>query len=393
MIRRIARWLSMKNTVKTMDLPHSLSVVVPTKGRLDLVERLLVSLQRATTVSKVMVETIIVDDSPPSERDKIKSLCRQYNARYIQGSSSVREKRNRGIEESVGNIILFVDSDCEVSANVFEEHLKMYNVPNTGGVLGITDFIGKENVTWNVVKRTKFLDAFSFARTLGQVLDSAPWGTCTNLSFRKKALEDIGKFDTAFPFKLGGDDVELGVRMNKTGYNIRMNPDAVVFHTKETWSNLWTVAKRAFRWGRMDYYVFHKKHKDKLHFTFPKPATIFLILCLAALVKIIVTHSFLYLLQPVSWLFLFLLVNSLLKVATSKYDALKDIVFEIPAEMLQLLFSFGTIIESLRNRSPSTFYREVMDDPRQAIFIWNEKVHEMWAILIALLFGFTFYLI
>ena len=377
----------------TTDLSHSLSVVVPTKGRLDLVERLLISLQKAAKDSNVIVETIIVDDSPLSERGKVESLCQQYEAQYIHGPSSVREKRNRGIEESRGEIIFFVDSDCEVGSKIFEEHLKMYGDPSTGGVLGITDFSGKESFTWNVVKRTKFLDAFSFAKTLGQVLDSAPWGTCTNLSFRKKALEDVGKFDTAFPFKLGGDDVELGVRMNKAGYKIKMNPNAVVFHTRETWSNLLAVAKRVFRWGRMDCYVFHMKHKDKLSVTFPKPITIFFLLCLIALFEIVITHSFLYLLQPIAWLILFLLIDSLLKVIASKHASLRDIVFEVPAEMLQFLFQLGTIIESLKKRCISTFYSEVMDDPRQVIFVWNERAHEMWAIVIALLFGFIFYFV
>jgi hypothetical protein len=142
----------------------------------------------------------------------------------------------------------------------------------------------------------------------------------------------------------------------------------------------------------MDYYVFHQKHKDKLHATFPKPATMFFLLCLVTLFETIITHSFLYLLQPIGWLILSLFISSLLKVITSN-NSLRDIIFEMPAQMLQLLFQFGTIIESLKNGSISAFYREVMDDPKQAISIWNEKAHEMWAMLIALLFGFMFYFI
>ena len=191
----------MKSMNLINNLPCLFSVVIPTRGRSNLVEKLLISLQRSITHSKVAVEIIVVDDSSPPERDKIESLCQQYGAQYLSGSHSVRAKRNRGIDASRGEIILFTDSDCEVSPNIFNEHLKVYAEADTAGVLGLTEFAGKESISWNIVSRTTFLDSFSSAKTLSKVLDSAPWGTCTNLSFRKEVLEDVGKFDTTFPFR------------------------------------------------------------------------------------------------------------------------------------------------------------------------------------------------
>jgi glycosyltransferase involved in cell wall biosynthesis len=166
------------------------SIVIPTRERCDLVQKLLISLQRAIVQSKIAVEIIVVDDSPQPERDKIEAFCRQYGALYLSGSPNVSEKRNHGIEKSRGKYILFTDSDCEVSQNIFDEHLKLYDTvtdtTDTAGVLGITKFKGEDTITWKIVSRTMFLDSFSFAETLSKYIDSAPWGPCTNLSFRKE---------------------------------------------------------------------------------------------------------------------------------------------------------------------------------------------------------------
>lgn len=369
--------------MQDVPLKASISVVIPTQGRVGFVKKLLLSLKKATLHSKVSTNIIVIDDSSPSERDKIKDLCKQYEARFISGSHSVREKRNCGIRESREEIVLFVDSDCEVTPNIIEEHIKIYNEPDTAGVLGITEFRGKKNITWHIVRRTKFLDAFSFAKDLGKVLDSAPWGTCTNLSFRKRILEKVGGFDTSFPFRLGGDDTDLGIRINKAGYKIKMNPDAIVFHTRDTLNNFLAVIKRIFRWGRMDYYVFYKKHKDKISLTSPKPITIFLFLLFFGLVKAIINKTPFDLFLPFIWLLIFLFLNAFFKITFLK-DQLKNIFFEISAQFLHLLFDLGTVLESIKNRSLLAFFKEPVFSPGQVIFFWNEKLREVWSIVLGI---------
>lgn len=359
------------------------SVVIPTQGRSNLIEKLLISLQRAITQSKVVVEVIIVDDSPPAERDKIKSLCLQYSASYLSGPPNVREKRNCGIEKSKGEIILFIDSDCEVSQNIFEEHLKLYDKADAAGVLGITEFTGKETITWKIVSRTMFLDSFSFAKTLNKITDSAPWGTCTNLSFRKEVLEDVGKFDTTFPFRLGGDDTELGVRINEAGYKIKMNPDAVVFHTRETWSKLSALIERAFRWGRADFHIL-KRHPQLGHVAFPNFFTTLLFIALASLAYILTDHSDIAVIIIITWIISVLLVEAIIKVIRAG-EKPSFVFFELVATLLNLVFDAGTVFESLRRGSISMLYKKIIYTPAQLIFEWESEAVRSWSIAIGLL--------
>ncbi|MBT9166886.1 MAG: hypothetical protein DDT19_00210 [Syntrophomonadaceae bacterium] len=371
-------------SVNQLNNPFCLfSVVIPTRGLSDLVERLLLSLRRAISHSNVIAEIIIIDDSFPRERDKIRAHCLKCGARYLDGTHNVREKRNRGIEESRGEIILFTDSDCEVSPNIFDEHLKLYAEPDTAGVLGITEFTGKKNISWQIVSRTMFLDSFSFAKTYSKILDSAPWGTCTNLSFRKEVLEDVGKFDATFPFRLGGDDTELGVRINEAGYKIKMNPDAIVFHSRETWSDLFKLAKKAFRWGRTDFHIL-KKHPQLGHVGFPSFFIVFLVVGAVALAYILTGHNGIAAVMIVVWVLSTLLIEGIIKVIRAR-GKLYLIFFEVPATLLNLVFEAGTIFESLRRGSLTILYKRIIYTPGQLIFEWENEAARSWGIIIGLL--------
>jgi len=363
--------------------PCLFSVVIPTRGRSKLVERLLASLRRAIKYSDVTAEVVIVDDSSSAERDRIENLCHQYGARFAPGSASVRGKRNRGIEESRGEIILFTDSDCEVSPNIFNEHLKLYTEADTAAVLGVTEFTGKKNITWDIVSRTTFLDPFFFAKTFDKIVDSAPYVTCTNLSIKKEILKNVGMFDVDFPFRLGGDDTELGVRINEAGYKIKMNPDAIVYHTRETWDNVLKVASRAFRWGRTDFHIL-KKHPRLGHVGFPSLFTVLLLLVVASLAAVLSGHWDIAIIAIVGLMVFTLLVESIIKGIKSG-ETPYSIPLRLVARLLDLVFEAGTIFESLRRGSLMMLYKRIIYIPGQLAIEWESEVVRSWSIIVGLL--------
>lgn len=363
--------------------PCLFSVVIPTRGRSKLVERLLASLQRAIEYSSVTAEIIIVDDSSQAERDRIENLCQQYEAQFVPGSASVREKRNRGIEESRGEIILFTDSDCEANPNIFDEHLKVYTKADTAAVLGVTEFAGKKNITWDIVSRTTFLDPFFFAKTFNKIVDSAPYVTCTNLSIKKEILKNVGKFDADFPFRLGGDDTELGVRINEAGYKIKMNPDAIVYHTQETWDNILKVARRAFRWGRTDFHIL-KKHPQLGHVGFPSFFTVLLLLVVASLAAVLNGRWDIAIVTTVGWIASTLLAESIIKGIKSG-EKPSSIPLRLVARLLDLVFEAGAIFESLRRGSLSMLYKRIVYTPCQLAIEWEGEVVRSWSIIVGLL--------
>ena len=79
---------------------------------------------------------------------------------------------------------------------------------------------------------------------------------------------DLGGFDESLPFRLGGDDVDFGLRLQRGGNTLRVLPDALVVHPKEAWSRLGAIVPRTWRWGRVEYHL-AVRHRDRVRPTPP----------------------------------------------------------------------------------------------------------------------------
>ena len=105
-------------------MPSGFSILIPTFGRVQYLERLVQALQVAKDRFEYPTETLFIDDTPAPECKLIQELAEHYSCRYISGSHSVAAKRNRGIQEANYDYVLFIDSDCEPTPDVLVEHWK-----------------------------------------------------------------------------------------------------------------------------------------------------------------------------------------------------------------------------------------------------------------------------
>lgn len=238
-----------------MEERYDVSIVIPTENRSNLLFALLASLKTdRDAYSYGETEVIVVDSSEGEEREKIMQACRDYDAAYYPGDISVRKKRNYGIVTAKHPYILFIDSDVTAEPGLILSHMKTYrdfNSPDLGGVLGYTEFVGRMTFWWKLLEQTSLIDSFSFARKY----PFQSWTIGNNVSFRKDVLLEIGMFEENFPFKLGGDDLDMTYRVTKAGYLIKSCPEAVTYHSRETWNNAKAIHNRAKRWGTMEYHI------------------------------------------------------------------------------------------------------------------------------------------
>src|ERR1041385_1432289 len=318
----------------------SISVITPTHGRSKLVESLLESLSIARERFPGSSEVFIIDSSDGAESAAIEAACERHGARYVEAENNVRRKRNLGIGMASGSLLLFIDSDCVASPDLLLGHGGAYHNDSVAGAIGLTEFASWDSLVGRIVTRTSFLDAFSYAARL----QTAPWGPTCNISYRRTAIDRVGVFDTSLPCRLGGDDVDLGLRVTDAGLTLRCEPRAVVRHTQETWDGPLLVARRAFRWGRMHFHLM-RKHAQRVYSDFPKPLAIFLLLCLAsgALSFSIGPHA---LLLPFVWIACELSLDAAMQAITRRKPL--ELHLELGARLLGLLYDAGTIIEALR---------------------------------------------
>lgn len=247
--------------------PCGMSIIIPTYGRVDLLARLIQSILQDTARVKFATEILLADDTPQPEGDSIQELAHQSGARVLYGESHVGGKRNYGAREARYDFVLFLDSDVVIQPGTLQAHFdKLSNScdARVAGCLGQVDFVGKPTFAWQVISEMQLTLPFSYP----QVADTVPWGPTANISFRKDIfLECDGGFDTSMP-KYGGEDVDLGLRLNNAGYVIVTAKAAIAEHTVETWNSWRQNFRRLWFFGLADYYLLIR-HPDRAFLDFP----------------------------------------------------------------------------------------------------------------------------
>lgn len=357
-----------------------LSIVIPTWNRSKLLDRLLHSLDIARSSYKYgKTEVLIVDSSQGEEKEMIQHSCEQYNACYLQGPDNVRKKRNMGIMEARFPIIVFFDSDVTVDENILNLHAKTYlesTDSRIGGTFGVTEFVGEENFIWKIVKYTTFTDSFSFAKRFPY----QNWTIGNNVSFKKSVLEEINMFEEAFPFKLGGDDLDMSYRVTKNGYRIKSVPDAVTWHAKETWSHLKAINDRTKRWGSMEYYL-SRRHPEIFITSGLKTELLWTVIMIIALLFTCLFRSPRFLLGS----FLFILLSFVSIFIMDARESHKwNIVFYGLSKWFEARYYFFHIIEGIKHGTLDGLHKTMSFSFYQTRAMLVRESRKVWILMLTL---------
>ena len=107
-----------------------ISVVTPSYNRADELDYLLQSLS-LQTIDHSTFESIISDDGSTDSTEALVNSWKEkasFKIKYItQDNKGPGSARNYGLEESTGDLILFIDSDCEANENWLKIIYDSYN--------------------------------------------------------------------------------------------------------------------------------------------------------------------------------------------------------------------------------------------------------------------------
>lgn len=229
-----------------------ISIVVISRGREALLEELFVSVQSARENVDFPTELVLVDSSLGESRARVAALAEKYQIKYFYQDITVSAKRNFGAAQCQYEVILFLDSDCIATPQILRHYADIYEAhPDAGGAAGPLEFVGEDTWFWRVVEKTPYTIFFASARW-GKTLT---WSPTANFSVKKEAFLSLGGFDETFPKNPGGEDVDMGLRLTNAGYTIYSAPDALVYHSKATWSPVRAMFRRVFHYGAGDLYL------------------------------------------------------------------------------------------------------------------------------------------
>jgi cellulose synthase/poly-beta-1,6-N-acetylglucosamine synthase-like glycosyltransferase len=163
------------------------------------------------------LDAILSTDYPPDRReilvvdngstDATAALIRARPVRYLhEPRPGVSNARNRGIAESAGEILAFVDADCLVEAQWLSELAKPFEDPEVGAVAGDLQHVPPATPAERQA-----------ARMLGNwqqfAFNSNPaYPITANAAYRRDVIDRIGSFD---PHMTRAQDVELGLRFQQ----------------------------------------------------------------------------------------------------------------------------------------------------------------------------------
>ena len=191
------------------------SVVVPTYNRAALLARCLRSLE-TQSLDKEAYEVTVVDDGSVDNTPEIFRAFAQrasMNLIYMRGSHrGPAAARNLGIANARGEIVAFIDDDCEPA----EDWLVKLSAPfDESKVVGVE---GK------VVRHRDCTPFTHFVENLNGGLFLT-----ANVAYRRETLKAIGGFDEMYPHA-AAEDWDLAFRILERGGLITFCPSATVVH-------------------------------------------------------------------------------------------------------------------------------------------------------------------
>lgn len=238
-----------------------ISVIISSySGNEPLIENCISSLEHQTLVPD---EIVILVDTERERRDFINAIHQQTIPLKIVASnrSGLVAARNKGIEESKGEIVAFIDDDAEADQHWTSEIRSSFSSNPAIMVVGGAAkprFHGKpipQSLYWIV------------GCTSEEPPTKRPIGC--NMAFRREVFDQVGKFDENLVKERRGmgisEETELFLRIHRNVSDsiIYYNPKILVYHNvPERRTQLGYMLKRAFAEGGAKEYTVKKYGKD-----------------------------------------------------------------------------------------------------------------------------------
>jgi glycosyltransferase involved in cell wall biosynthesis len=227
------------------------------------------------TVDLKLFEFIISDDG---STDITQSMVEewQFNSPFkikfiSQKNQGPGAARNHGLDIAEGELILFIDSDCEAHPDwiqtIYEEYLND-SFDACGGPDGSKD-------DFTILQKAIDFAMTSFITTGGmrghsEKMMAKFFPRTHNMGLKRSVYEKVGGFGDL----RHGQDIELSNRIRKSGARIKFLINAVVYHRRRT--SIKQFFKQVFNWGvaRINLGKIDPAMLEPIHFL-PSLATLF----------------------------------------------------------------------------------------------------------------------
>lgn len=250
------------------------SLIIPTFKRADEVQECLESLTKQTFKD---FEVILADGTPGKSLEEVANPFKQsLNLQFLyEEFIGVSEARNMGYEHANGEYIIFLDSDCIIPKQYLQT-VDDFLQKNPLDLFGGPD---AADASFTPLQKAISYSMTSVLTTGGIRGKKTHMGKFHPRSFNMGMRKEVFKAVNGYSDLKCGEDVELSIRIIKSGYQSGLIEDAYVFHKRRT--NLKQFFKQVYRFGAARINIF-MRHREELKIThlFPLAFSVGLILSL-----------------------------------------------------------------------------------------------------------------
>ena len=219
------------------------SIIICTYNRSRSLLNTLESIDKMKVPAGILWEVIVIDNNS-SDNTQEKVLSYNFNnhpvqLRYIkEENQGVAFARNLGIQESTGEIIVFMDDDEVADTLWLAKILEPFNTNSAdcvGGKILVKYPEGYKKPVWLLNELEGFIGKLDYGGEKPMLLDNPETPVFTgNSAFSRRVFKEAGLFNTQLGRRgtqtFGGEDVEMSRRILKAGFSIFYQPEAVVYH-------------------------------------------------------------------------------------------------------------------------------------------------------------------
>ncbi len=209
--------------------PPLLSVIVPVKGG-ERILRSTLPVLVASDLPRHLWELIVVDDGSTDASSVVAAPFADVLVRLAGNSHGPSYARNRGVEVSRGDVLVFLDADVRVHADTLRLFAELFErESDVAAAMGSYDDDppgGTVSRFRNLLHHCVHQDNAGDAETF--------WAGCG--AVRRDAFLAVGGYDEWHYARPQIEDIELGRRLRSAGHRIVLRPDIQCTHLK-----LWTL--------------------------------------------------------------------------------------------------------------------------------------------------------
>ncbi len=254
-----------------------ISIVTPTYNRKDELIHLIESIQMQSLSSEYFEMIISDDGSTDGTAEKVKEWQKEISFKLLyisQKNLGPGAARNNGVNNSNGELIVFIDSDCEADIDWLKNIFNSYK-NNEFDAFGGPDLAKKSFLP---IQRAINFSMTSFLTTGGirghnKNMVAKFYPRSHNMGVKRKIFDKVGGFGSL----RHGQDIELSNRIINENTQVKLLENVIVYHRRRT--TLMQFFRQVFNWGvaRINLSKIDEKMLQIIHFL-PSLATLFTIL-------------------------------------------------------------------------------------------------------------------